>query len=45
MDAGVKLRPNEEELKELGPEFAQRWTEYFADKPDKPAIFMCPFSM
>ncbi|KAJ3537854.1 hypothetical protein NM688_g6610 [Phlebia brevispora] len=45
LDAGIKLRPNEEELKELGPEFKQRWKEYFADKPDKPVLFMCPLSM
>lgn len=45
LDAGIKLRPNEEDLKELGPEFQQRWKEYFADKPDKPVIFLCPLSM
>lgn len=45
LDAGIKLRPSEEDLKELGPEFEQRWKEYFADKPDKPIMFMCPLSM
>ena len=45
MDAGVKLRPSAEELKDFGPEFEQRWKEYFADKPDKPVIFMCPLTM
>ncbi|THG93702.1 hypothetical protein EW026_g7606 [Hermanssonia centrifuga] len=45
LDAGIKLRPNTEELKALGPEFQKRWEEYFADKPDKPVMFMCPLSM
>ncbi|EKM51208.1 uncharacterized protein PHACADRAFT_213078 [Phanerochaete carnosa HHB-10118-sp] len=45
MDAGIKWRPNEEELKEIGPEFEQRWKEYFADKPDKPVFYFCPLSM
>ena len=45
LDAGIKWRPSEQELQELGPAFAGRWKEYFADKPDKPVIFFCPLSM
>ena len=45
MDSAIKLRPNEQELKELGPDFEQRWKEYFADKPDKPVLFFTPLTM
>jgi alcohol oxidase len=45
LDAGVKLRPSAEELNdELGPQFARRWAEYFANAPDKPVIWMGPAS-
>jgi alcohol oxidase len=40
IDAGVKLRPSAEELKELGPQFEKQWNEYFADAPDKPVIWI-----
>ncbi|KZT38402.1 alcohol oxidase [Sistotremastrum suecicum HHB10207 ss-3] len=39
IDAGFKIRPTEEELKEMGPEFNQLWNTYFKDKPDKPVMF------
>ncbi|KAG6915105.1 hypothetical protein DXG01_013426 [Tephrocybe rancida] len=39
IDAGFKIRPTEEELKELGPEFNELWKTYFKDKPDKPVMF------
>ncbi|GAA6044955.1 hypothetical protein JCM8097_000629, partial [Rhodosporidiobolus ruineniae] len=39
IDAGFKLRPTEEELKEMGPEFNKFYDEYFRDKPDKPVMF------
>ncbi|EPQ53030.1 alcohol oxidase [Gloeophyllum trabeum ATCC 11539] len=39
IDAGWKLRPTEEELKEMGPEFNELWDRYFKDKPDKPVMF------
>jgi len=39
IDAGFKLRPTEEELKEMGPEFNALWDKYFKDKPDKPVMF------
>jgi alcohol oxidase len=39
IDAGFKIRPTEEELKEMGPEFNELWDKYFKDKPDKPVMF------
>ncbi|GAA5858802.1 hypothetical protein JCM8547_004994 [Rhodosporidiobolus lusitaniae] len=39
IDAGFKLRPTEEELKEMGPEFNEFFDKYFRDKPDKPVMF------
>jgi len=39
IDAGFKIRPTEEELKEMGPEFNELWNTYFKDKPDKPVMF------
>jgi len=35
IDAGFKLRPTDDELKSMGPEFNQLWNTYFKDKPDK----------
>ncbi|KAF5310605.1 hypothetical protein D9619_007763 [Psilocybe cf. subviscida] len=40
VDAAIKLRPRDDEVHELGPEFQARWTTYFADKPDKPIVWM-----
>ncbi|KAF8655059.1 hypothetical protein AX16_003260 [Volvariella volvacea WC 439] len=40
LDAGVKVRPSEEDLKELGPEFQARWKKFFENKPDKPVIWV-----
>lgn len=39
IDAGWKIRPTEEELKEMGPEFNELWNRYFKNKPDKPVMF------
>jgi len=39
IDAGFKIRPTKEELKEMGPEFNALWDKYFKDKPDKPVMF------
>lgn len=36
----MKLRPDAEELKAIGPEFTKRWEEYFADAPDKPIMYI-----
>lgn len=30
-----QIRPTEEELKEMGPEFNELFDRYFRDKPDK----------
>ena len=40
IDAAIKLRPREDELRELGPDFQSRWKDYFANKPDKPISWM-----
>ena len=36
----MKLRPDAEELKAIGPEFTKRWEEYFANAPDKPIMYI-----
>lgn len=38
-DPELQIRPTEEELKEMGPEFNELWDRYFKDKPDKPVMF------
>lgn len=42
IEAGVKIRPNEAELKEFEswptPHFTDGWKSYFKDKPDKPVM-------
>jgi alcohol oxidase len=42
IEAGVKIRPTEEELKMMDswpcPEFRSGWDSYFKDKPDKPVM-------
>ena len=37
-DAGIKMRPDLEDLKDLGPEFKSRWQEFFVPAPDKPLL-------
>ena len=39
-DAGIKMRPTNEELLSLSPEFDHRWSTYFANAPDKPAMLV-----
>ncbi|KAM0750414.1 alcohol oxidase [Meredithblackwellia eburnea MCA 4105] len=39
IDAGMKARPNEQELAEMGPDFQKVWKEYFENAPDKPVMF------
>jgi alcohol oxidase len=39
IDAGFKLRPNQEQLKEMGPEFQHLWESCLKDKTDKPLLF------
>ena len=43
-DAGIKMRPTNEELSSMSPEFNQRWNNYFANAPDKPVMVVLPFS-
>lgn len=42
IEAGVKIRPTEEELKEFEswptPQFNEGWKSYFKNKPDKPVM-------
>ncbi|KAK3342110.1 GMC oxidoreductase-domain-containing protein [Lasiosphaeria hispida] len=42
IDAGVKIRPTEKELKEFQswptPDFQSAWESYFKNKPDKPVM-------
>ncbi|CAE6393443.1 unnamed protein product [Rhizoctonia solani] len=38
IDAGSKLRPTPNELKEMGPAFASVWKKYFEPNPDKPVM-------
>ncbi|THG95460.1 hypothetical protein EW026_g6199 [Hermanssonia centrifuga] len=45
LDAGIKFRPSEEELKVIGPAFEKRWKEHFANAPDKPVMWMGSISM
>jgi alcohol oxidase len=44
VDTGIKMRPTEEEVQSMGPEFAKVWRDYFADKPDKPLMWVGIFS-
>jgi hypothetical protein len=44
VDAGIKIRPNEADLREIGPDFERRWKEYFADAQDKPVMWLGPFT-
>lgn len=40
VDAGIKIRPNSQDLKEIGPAFDARWKTYFADALDKPVAWI-----
>ncbi|KAH8077873.1 GMC oxidoreductase-domain-containing protein [Cristinia sonorae] len=40
LDAGIKLRPTESELKTIGPAFLSRWRQYYADAPDKSVMWL-----
>ncbi|KAF8813022.1 alcohol oxidase [Phlegmacium glaucopus] len=43
-DAGIKMRPTNEELSSMSPEFDHRWSTYFANAPDKPVMLVLPFA-
>ncbi|KAJ7260517.1 alcohol oxidase-like protein [Mycena haematopus] len=40
IEVGIKIRPNTKDLEVLGPGFSKRWEEFFADRPDKPVVWM-----
>jgi len=40
----MKMRPSEEELSSMSPEFDHRWNTYFANAPDKPVMNVVPFA-
>ncbi|KAJ6512998.1 GMC oxidoreductase-domain-containing protein [Mycena sanguinolenta] len=42
VEAGIKIRPNAKDLEVLGPSFSKRWEEFFANKPDKPVMWIGP---
>ncbi|KAJ7033595.1 GMC oxidoreductase-domain-containing protein [Mycena alexandri] len=44
LDAGIKVRPNAQDLQQLTPAFSTRWATFFADVPDKYVVFVAPFS-
>ena len=44
VDAGIKMRPTNEELSSMSPEFDHRWRTFFADAPDKPVMFALPYA-
>ncbi|KAJ7466280.1 GMC oxidoreductase-domain-containing protein, partial [Mycena galericulata] len=36
IDAAIRIRPNAQDLEELGPVFQTRWNDFFSTAPDKP---------
>ena len=38
------MRPKEEELSSMSPDFDRRWSTYFANAPDKPVIVVVPIA-
>ncbi|KAI0644557.1 alcohol oxidase-like protein [Trametes meyenii] len=45
VDAGCKYRPNPEELKNIGPDFAKRWESFFVPSPDKAIVSLGVMSL
>ncbi|KAG1825239.1 GMC oxidoreductase-domain-containing protein [Suillus variegatus] len=41
LDAKIKWRPDDEELKAMDPAFQPRWKEFFQDRPDKAVAIFC----
>jgi choline dehydrogenase-like flavoprotein len=39
-EAGLKIRPTEEEVSDMGPEFQKAWDLHFKEKADKPLALM-----
>lgn len=44
MDAQAKLRPTEEEVDALGPEFRKAWNRDFKDAPDRPLMILAVYN-
>jgi len=44
VDTGIKLRPTDQEVVQMGPAFQKLWNEYFLGKPDKPVMYIGMFS-
>ncbi|KAF4617514.1 hypothetical protein D9613_005759 [Agrocybe pediades] len=44
INATIKLRPTEADLKTMSPSFDARWKSYYADKPDKWVLIMAPLA-
>jgi alcohol oxidase len=42
MDAGIKIRPDEGDLKVIGSDFSKTWEQYFVRAPDKPICWIGP---
>ncbi|KAJ7187803.1 GMC oxidoreductase-domain-containing protein [Mycena filopes] len=40
VDAAIKIRPTAAELADIGPEFTARWNSFYANKTDKPVLWM-----
>ena len=40
IDAGIKIRPNQEDLKVIGPAFQEKWEQYFVNALDKPVLWI-----
>ncbi|KAK7688556.1 hypothetical protein QCA50_008094 [Cerrena zonata] len=45
IDAGIKLRPSKEEIKQIGPAFSKKWNDFYANAPDKPVIWLGPLAL
>ncbi|KAG1810781.1 GMC oxidoreductase-domain-containing protein [Suillus variegatus] len=43
-DSKIKWRPDDEELKAMGPAFQPRWKEFFQDRPDKAVAMFYVFA-
>ncbi|KAF7312459.1 GMC-OxRdtase-N domain-containing protein [Mycena indigotica] len=41
-EAGIKIRPNEQDLRMLGSDFSPRWETFFKTHPDKPIMCFAP---
>ncbi|PPQ64199.1 hypothetical protein CVT24_008617 [Panaeolus cyanescens] len=44
IDAGIKIRPNAEDLRSMSPHLDERWESFYAGAPDKPLTIFWPMS-